>query len=174
MTGPEPIPRFTAVRKAAGRLLVAAPAREPSDAVLDRAVRDGVRERRVPPAAVDGTGMGSRHVGRYCVKRRAGSGEGARETTHPEYPKVVLVTDCRSHLVLAATPGQGPGSGLVQFEVALEAAAGRARIGTLLADAGHEAEWVREHVRDMASAPRSRRRGGGRRRGRRPGSGDGG
>ncbi len=58
------------------------------------------------------------------------------------------MTDCRTHLVLAAVPGRGPGSDLVQFKAALKEAAGRARIGTLLADADYDAEWVHEHVRD--------------------------
>ena len=68
-------------------------------------------------------------------------------TTYAKYPKVVLVTDCRTHLVLAAVPGRGPGSDLRQFKAALRQAAGRARIGTLLADADYDGEWVHEHVR---------------------------
>ena len=57
------------------------------------------------------------------------------------------MTDCRTHLVLAAVPGRGPASDLVSFKAALKAAAGRARIGTLLADADFDGEWVHEHVR---------------------------
>jgi hypothetical protein len=66
---------------------------------------------------------------------------------YSRYPKVVLVTDCHSHLVLAAVPGRGPASDLVRFRAALTQAAGRARIGTLLADADFDGEWVHEHVR---------------------------
>jgi Transposase DDE domain len=141
------VPHYTTFQKAATRLLKAAPARAMFDAVLDRALRDKVRRRRVPLAAVDGTGMESRHVSRYYVKRRSKTGSGTQETTYSKYPKVVLVTDCRSHMVLAAVPGRGPGSDLVQFKAALKQAAGRARIGTLLADADYDAEWVHEHVR---------------------------
>jgi hypothetical protein len=137
------VPHFTTFQKAARRLLVAAPAR----AVLDRALRAKVRRRRVPLAAVDGTGMESRHVSRYYVKRRSRTGTSTQETTYSRYPKVVLVTDCRTHLVLAAVPGRGPASDLVQFEAALKQAAGRARIGTLLADADSDGEGVHEHVR---------------------------
>src|SRR3954471_11447325 len=50
------VPHFTTSQKAAARLLKAAPGRALFDAVLDRALRDGVRKRRVPLAAVDGTG----------------------------------------------------------------------------------------------------------------------
>jgi hypothetical protein len=66
-----------------------------------------------------------------------------------KYPKVLLVTDCRTHLVLAAVPGRGPASDLVLFKAAIKDAAGRARIGTLLADADFDGEWVHEHVRGV-------------------------
>ena len=141
------VPHYTTFQKAAARLLKAAPSRAMFDAVLDRALREKVRRRRVPLAAVDGTGMESRHVSRYYVKRRPKTGSGTQETTYSRYPKVVLVTDCRTHLVLAAVPGRGPASDLVQFKAALKQAAGRARIGTLLADADFDGEWVHEHVR---------------------------
>jgi hypothetical protein len=147
LIGLKAVPHYTTFQKAASRLLKAAPARVLFDAVLDRALRDKVRKRRVPLAAVDGTGMESRHVSRYYVKRRSKTGTGTQETTYAKYPKVVLVTDCRTHLVLAAVPGRGPASDLVPFKAALRQAAGRARIGTLLADADFDGEWVHEHVR---------------------------
>ena len=50
-------------------------------------------------------------------------------------------------MILAAVPGRGPGSDLVQFGAALGQAVGRARIGTLLADADFDAEWVHRSVR---------------------------
>jgi Transposase DDE domain len=143
------IPHYTTVQKAAARLLKAAPARKLFDAVLDRAVRAKVRNRRVPLAAVDGTGMESRHTSRYYVKRRSRTGTETQETTYSKYPKVVLVTDCQSHLILAAVPGRGPGSDLQQFEAAIKDAAGRARIETLLADADFDAEWVHEQAREI-------------------------
>jgi hypothetical protein len=143
------VPHYTTFQKAAARLLKAAPSRAMFDAVLEQAVRRKVRRRRVPPAAVDGTGMESRHVSRYYVKRRSRTGTGTQETTYSKYPKVVLVTDCRTHLVLGAVPGRGPASDLVLFKAALKQAAGRARIGTLLADADFDGEGVHEHVREV-------------------------
>src|SRR5690606_21521814 len=98
-------------------------------------------------AAVDGTGLESRHVSRSYVKRRSKTGTETQETTYSKYPKAVFVVDCTGHLILSAVPGRGPGSGLRQFKAALKAAAERARIGTLLADADDDGEWVHEHVR---------------------------
>jgi len=149
MVGLTAIPHFTTFQKAAARLLNAVPARALFDAVLDRALRDKVRKRRVPLAAVDGTGLESRHVSRYYVKRRSKTGTGTQATTYSKFPKVVLVTDCATHLVLAAVPGRGPASDLVLFRTALGQAVGRARIGTLLADADFDGEWVHEHVRSF-------------------------
>ena len=119
------VPHYTTFQKAAARLLKAKPGRAMFDAVLALALRHKVRRRRVPLAAVDGTGLESRHVSRYYVKRRSKTGSGTQETTYSKYPKVVLVTDCRTHPVLAAVPGRGPGSDLVQFKSALKDAAGR-------------------------------------------------
>ena len=144
----EVVPHFTTFQKAAQRLIKAAPGRAMFDAVLAIALRRKVRKRRVRLAAVDGTGLESRHVSRYYVRPKAKGGAGTQETTYSKYPKVVLVTDCSTHLVLAAVAGRGPGSDLVQFKAAIKDAAGRARIGTLLADADDDAEWVHEHVGD--------------------------
>jgi hypothetical protein len=143
----EELPHFTTFQKASGRLLRAVPARNLFDAVLVAALKVKARKRRVRLAAVDGTGLESRHVSRYYVKRRSKTGSGTQETTYAKFPKVVLVTDCHSHMILAAVPGRGPASDLVHFRAALRQASGRARIGTLLADADFDAEWVHEEVR---------------------------
>jgi hypothetical protein len=151
LIGLKAVPHYTTFQKAANRLLAAGPARRMFDAVLQRALKDKIRKRRVPLAAIDGTGMESRHTSRYYVKRRAKSGSGTQETTYSKYPKVVLVTDCRTHLVLGAVAGRGPGSDLGQFKAAVKAAMGRARIGTLLGDADYDAEWVHEYVRSYGT-----------------------
>ena len=81
----EIVPHFTTLQKAAGRLLKATPGRAMFDAVLARALREKVRKRRVRLAAVDGTGLESRHVSRYYVKRRAKGGSATQETTYSKW-----------------------------------------------------------------------------------------
>ena len=144
----EVIPHYTTFHKAAARLLKAEPRRKLFDSVLERALRGKVRSRRVPLTAIDGTGLETRHTSRYYVKRRSRTAGETQETSYAKYPKVVLVTDCQSHLVLAAVPGRGPGSDLQQFEAAIRDATTRAQIGTLLGDAVYDAESVHEHVRN--------------------------
>ena len=160
--------------KAARRLLLATPARKMCDAVLERALQDGVRKRRVPLAAVEGTGLESRHTSRYSVKRRSSTGDRDQITTYAKFPKVVFVVDCTSHMILAAVPGRGPGSDLVQFQSALGQAVGRARIGTLLADADFDAEWVHCGIRSHGIRTMTRRRAGDRRTSHRRAAGGGG
>jgi hypothetical protein len=146
LIGLKAVPHYTTFQKAAQRLLAAVPGRKIFDAVLERALRDGTRKRRVHLAAVDGTGLESRHVSRYFTKRQAdGNPEGDR--TYAHYPKVVFVVDCASHMILSTVPGRGPATDLVQFGRAFTQAVRRARIEVLLADADFDAEWLHMSVR---------------------------
>jgi hypothetical protein len=142
----ETVPHFTTFQKAAQRLLAAVPGRKMFDAVLERALKDRVRKRRVRLAAIDGTGLESRHVSRYFTKRQADGGPGG-DRTYAHFPKVVFVVDCATHMILAAVPGRGPATDLVQFGRAWSQAARRARIDVLLADADFDAEWLHVAVR---------------------------
>ena len=122
------VPHFTTFQKAAQRLLAAVPGRRMFDAVLERALKDRVRKRRVRLAAIDGTGMESRHISRYFTKRQA-DGDPGGDRTYAHYPEVVFVVDCDSHLILSAVPGRGPATDLVQFGKALSQAVRRAGSG---------------------------------------------
>ena len=144
--GLKAVPHYTTFQKAAARLLAVRPGRLMFDAVLERARRDGTRKRRVRLAAVDGTGLESHHVSRYFTKRRAAGTDGAR-TVYTHFPKVVLVVDCASHMILSAVPGRGPATDLVQFGRAFCLAARRARIEVLLGDADYDSERLHVAVR---------------------------
>jgi len=146
LIGMRAVPHFTTFQKAAQRLLAAGPGRRMFDAVLERARTDRVRKRRVRLAAIDGTGLKSRPVSRYDATRKA-DGNGGVDRTYAHYPKAVFVVDCESHIILAAVPGRGPASDLVQFGRAFTQAVRRARIEVLLADADFDAEWRHRAVR---------------------------
>jgi hypothetical protein len=121
------------------------------DAALDQALRANVRKWRIPLASVDGTGMESRHVSRYYVKRRSDSGDKTQEITYSNHPDVVFVVDSKSQMILAAKPDQGPSSDLVQFRSVPGQALRRARIGTLLADTDFDADWVHLSIRSSGT-----------------------
>jgi hypothetical protein len=96
---------------------------------------------------VDGSGFEAHHVSHYFVRRRARGDKSLQNLTYRRFPKAGLLVDCRTHLVLAAVPGRGPGSDHRHFRQALSEACRRRPIDTLLADAGYDAEWVHRHAR---------------------------
>ena len=135
----EKIPHFTTLQKAAGRLLAFRPARRLLDKTILLAKWQGKLPHSVPLAALDGTGLESRHASSYYVKRRANTGKYWQRTTYHRFPKAGIVCDCSSHLILAVVPSRGPGPDITHFRAALDQALSRVRIGTLAADAGYDA-----------------------------------
>ena len=75
------VPHFTTFQKAAKRLLL----NRHAQAYLDKTIRlaqvQGRLPRRVSLAALDGTGLESRHASSYYVRRRANTGKSWQKTT---------------------------------------------------------------------------------------------
>ena len=86
-------------------------------------------------AAVDATGLETRHVSGYFGLRRGGEGHRQRA-----WPKLTAVVHVHSHLILGAVPGVGPSQDSPDFTPAMRQAAGLVRIDTALGDAGYDAE----------------------------------
>jgi hypothetical protein len=103
--------------------------------VVRRARKRGLIDRK-PVAAVDATGLGTRHVSAHFVMRRA-DGAGHRQRA---WPKLTAVVHARSHLILGAVPGVGPSQDSPGFAPAMRQAAGLVAIDTALGDAGYDAE----------------------------------
>ena len=98
--------------------------------------------------AIDGSGFEAHHTSRYFVRRRAKGRQNKTAMTYKRFPKMGLVCDCDSHLILAVATGRGPTPDHPHLIAAMLDAATRRRIDTLLADAGYDAEWVHEFLRD--------------------------
>ena len=139
------VPHFTTLQKAAQRLLLSAPARRLLAATLRRARRAKMSRKRLALAALDGTGLESRHISAYFLHRQRA--KEIRQEKYTRYPKVGLLCDCTSHLIVAAVPGRGPGSDSVHFRQALKEALRCVSIDTLLADAGYDSEAAHVHAR---------------------------
>lgn len=90
---------------------------------------------RAPVAAVDATGLETRHVSAHFGMRRAGPGHRQRA-----WPKLTAVVHAHSHLILGAVPGVGPSQDSPDFAPAMRQAAGLVAIDTALADAAYDAE----------------------------------
>lgn len=144
-------PHFTTLQKASQRLLGNAPVQALLDATLTRARPRGRRKRRprVRRAALDSSGFESHRISHYFVRRRAKGGERWQTTTYKRFPKLAILCDCDSHLILSAVPGRGPGPDITHFERAILEALARVRLETLYADAGYDAEWVHRLAREV-------------------------
>jgi hypothetical protein len=134
------VPHFTTFQKAATRLLVNRHAQR----FLDKTIRIAQVQKRLPRrislAALDGTGLESRHVSQYYVKRCAATAKTRKKAVFRYYPKAGVLCDTKTHLVLAVVPERGPGSDGKHFRRALTEAQDRVKIETLAADAGYDGE----------------------------------
>ena len=134
------VPHFTTLQKAAVRLTRKAQIDQLLTATIQHAVRGSVLNEIVDLAAMDGTGLESRHVSRYFVQRRERGTGRCQTTTYRRFPKLGAVCDCRSHLILCAVPGRGRGPDIRHYEQVLREAVDRVPINTLVADAGYDSE----------------------------------
>ena len=135
--GLQRVPHFTTLQKAARRLLLSGPGSRLLLATIRLAMK---RQRRVPLAAVDSSGLEARHVSRYFVRRRSRQPGLWQTTTYTRYPKLAIVCDCQRHLILSALRTRGPTPDINQLVRTLQPAMRRVRILTLTADAGYDSE----------------------------------
>jgi hypothetical protein len=140
------VPHFTTLQKAAQRLLRIQPVRRLLAATLQQARRAKISRRRLRLAALDGTGLEARHISAHFLRRCAQTKE-KRQKKHTHHPKVGLLCDCASHLIVAAVPGRGPGSDSVHYRQALNEALRCVSIDTLVADAGYDSEDAHVYAR---------------------------
>jgi hypothetical protein len=143
------IPHFSTFQKAAARLLISRRVQRLLDETIQAATEYRVMRRNVTLAAIDGTGFESRHISAYFVRRRDRACKtGYQTTTYTRYPYANFLCDCHSHIILGLLAGRGPGPDHLYFRPVLKQATGRAKIGTLLADAGYDSEAAHVFARD--------------------------
>ena len=148
--GLQTVPHFTTIQKAGRRLLCNTPAQALLDQTLQHARPRRKRKRSrasVKRAALDASGFEAQPVSHSFVRRRAQGETGWQSTTYSRFPKLAVLCDCDTHLILAAVPGRGPGPDITHFEPALCQALRRCELGALYADAGYDAEWVHNVAR---------------------------
>jgi hypothetical protein len=138
-------PDFTTLQKAARRLLRSPLVPKLLDETLRLARRASLLHSPVKLAAIDSSGFEAHHASHYFVRRRLPYGKQTgkwQSTTYCRFPKLAILCDCSTHLILAAVAEGGPSPDLGHWEPAIRAARSRVRLGTLLADAGYDAEWI--------------------------------
>ena len=144
------VPHFTTLQKAADRLLVLRSFRRLLTATVERARRKRLLPRRVRLAAIDTSGFESQHTSRYFAQRRKMLGKFGRKrrVSYRRYPKLGIVCDTASHLILAARASQGPQPDFGDFPLLMREAQERASPRTVAADAGFDSEANHQLARD--------------------------
>jgi hypothetical protein len=143
--GLQKVPHWTTLQKAHARLLRLAAARgllAASNALLDAERKPPRRGRR---AAADSTGMEATSRSAYFTSRRDKSG---RRVAYRRFPKLSLLADTKTHMVLAALTGVGPKPDIRELAPLLDEAAGPVPIGHVLADAGYDSEPNHRYARE--------------------------
>lgn len=136
------VPHFTTLQKAHERLLAFGPSNQLLDVTVCRAL--GERQ-HVELAAGDSTGIEGSQISPYFIKRRSHKHKTPQITTYTHYPKLELLCDCRTHIILSAIPTLGPRPDTDRLAPLLFAPLARGvGIDCALFDAGYDSE--RNHV----------------------------
>lgn len=147
------IPHFSTFQKAAARLLVSRRVPLLLDETVQAATKHRVMRKHVTLAAIDGTGFESRHISSYFVRRRNRVCKtGYQTTTYTRFPTANILCDCQSHMILGVRAGRGPGPDHPYFQPTLKQATRRAKLGTVLADAGYDSEAAHVFAREQCGA----------------------
>ena len=138
------VPHFTTLQKASKRLLTSRLAAN----LLERSVRVVLKRKKIALAALDSTGLEARHISRYFVRRkRSKQLDEYEETEYKRFPKLAVVCDCKTHLILSVLTTRGPSVDINQFCKTVRPAAEQFRITHLLADAGYDSEKNHRYAR---------------------------
>jgi len=111
------------------------------------------RRRHIRRGAVDSSGLETRHVSSYFVRRRERGPKGAKNplyqtTTYRRFPKLSLLCDCATHLILAARPGRGPRPDQPTFGPLLDRLPHGFTLHSVLGDAGFDSEANHVYARE--------------------------
>jgi hypothetical protein len=134
--GLKQVPHFTTLCQADKRLFSKGTADLLMAATLRLCRKAGVLRRRTHLAAIDSTGLESRHVSAYFTQR---CGRHGGHYKH-RYPKLSAICDTANHLVLGLVVDRGPRPDSMEDEATLLAAFRQQRFATLVGDAGYESE----------------------------------
>lgn len=143
------VPHYTTLQKAAQRLTKKNTLDKLLREILAIAVQEKIMKKNVALSAIDGTGFESHHISAYFVKRKAKGEERYQMTTYTRYPKVGIVSDCKTHLVLSGVPSRGPYPDIVHFEKAVNEAERNVHLKILTADAGYDSEKSHTFAREV-------------------------
>ena len=106
---------------------------------------------RIELAAGDSTGFESSHCSKYFTKRRKqgkNKGDPDEPVAYRRFPKLGVVVDCDSHIILSCVRGLGPRPDADQLLPLMENMTGQVVPDTMLLDAGYDSERNHEMLRE--------------------------
>ena len=143
------VPHYTTLQKAARRLAEKKCLDRLLKSILDVAQEVHVLKKTVALSAIDSTGFDSRYTSSYFVQRKRSKQIPGHEKVHyHRFPKVGIVVDCTTHLVLSGVPSWGPGPDLWHWHDAIRETLKRVRLKMLTADAGYDSEAAHRFARE--------------------------
>lgn len=143
------VPHYTTLQKATRRFTDKRTIDQLLRATLVAATTAKVMRRTVALSAIDSTGLESHYTSTYFVRRKAKGGEQHQTTHYTRFPKVGIVMDCASFLVLSGTPSWGPSPDILHWKRALMDASKKKRMVRVTADAGYDAEHAHVFAREV-------------------------
>lgn len=141
------VPHYTTLQKAAHRLTSKKTLDQLMNDIIALAIGTKIMKPAVALSAIDSTGFESHHVSSYFVRRSGREHHPYQTMTYSRFPKVGIVVDCASHLVLSGIPSWGPGPDIVHWKSAIQGAVERVALKILTADAGYDAEHAHVFAR---------------------------
>lgn len=98
-------------------------------------------------AAIDSTGFESTRISPYFVRRRARGTSHYENTTYTRWPKLGIIAEIKSHMIMAVDPSVGPMPDVGQWKRLMHRQCAGTDISVLLADAGYDSEANHELLR---------------------------
>ena len=139
------IPHFTTLCAASKRLLRKPTVEASLRSILQQCRKIGLLKAHSKLAAIDSTGLETRHASRYYTRRcKRHSGHYKRR-----FPKLSAICDTSNHLLLGMIIDQGPKLDYVEDESTLFNALSQQKFETILADAGYESERFHKLCREQ-------------------------
>lgn len=139
------VPHFTTLCAASKRLLRKPNSEALLSAILQRCRDIGLLKSRSKLAAIDSTGMETRHASRYYTRRCK------RHQGHYKhrFPKLSAICDTSNHLLLGMVIDRGPKLDYAEDESTVLNALSRQKFKILVADAGYESERLHKFCREQ-------------------------
>ena len=142
------VPDYSTLCKAEKRLLGENNTRSLLQETIQQALSRKHMKELIELAAIDGSGFESRHISEHYRKRQNLTG---KVIPHKKHPKLSIVVDTSSHMILGLRTGRGPKPDILDYAKLLTEVKKNTKIKCLVADAGYDAEWAHAFARKQCS-----------------------